>query len=144
MKNMFAILLALVVLAGCENESQTQGSGNSSTTTETIAGHTVTRMSTSDSEVVFVDFGEDRAIVYKEKKDDGGGGGGINTDCLVCKISNISTCAEEECPKVKEQFGPDASCRDQISECAERKCSTECTSKNGQIGVFGDFGAVRQ
>lgn len=94
------------------------------TTTEEIEGHTVTRFTAEDFSLVHVQIDDANWIALK---DDDSGGKGPSGKCVTCKISAIGECAREACPPIKEK-NPNASCRDAIERCTEKRCIGDCAA----------------
>lgn len=73
-----------------------------------------------------VRINDDVAVIFRMKQDDPEMPD-INANCLTCKISNISKCADLVCPDIKAN-DPNASCADAIRECIELACRNSCRS----------------
>lgn len=132
------VAMATLLILGCTAPSGSDTDDQSEP--ETIAGYEATRFSEDGIDAVRVELGDDIRVVFKAN--DGNSGGGIDSACLTCKISNISTCAAEVCPAVKEQ-NPDASCYNEIKACMERKCAGKCSGDKALIAeFFGDVSSV--
>jgi hypothetical protein len=96
-----------------------------------VAGYPVERATVGPHTLGVISIDDNVTVMFR--LGGSGSGGGDTSDCLACKISKISECANEVCPDIKAN-NPDASCSDAIQACAARKCSDRC---GGGLGGFG-------
>jgi hypothetical protein len=87
-----------------------------------IADYPVERISAGRHGLGHVVINDEISVIFRMNDD----GTSPEIDCLACKISKISECAQEVCPPIKAQ-NPDASCSDAIMACAAAKCASECS-----------------
>ena len=97
-----------------------------------VAGYPVERVSVGRHSLGMVTVDDNVTVVFQMRDGEPGSGGG-GGDCLACKISKISECANEVCPEIKAN-DPNASCSDAILACTARKCSDRCGGGAGSIG----------
>jgi hypothetical protein len=98
-----------------------------------VAGYPVERVSVGGHTLGVITVRDDVTVMF-QIRDGRPGTGGDSSDCLTCKISKISECADEVCPEIKAE-NPNASCSDAIQACTERKCRDRCGGGLG--GAFG-------
>jgi hypothetical protein len=96
-----------------------------------IAGYPVERAAVGGHTLGVVTVDDNITVMFRVSGT--GTGAGESSDCVACKISKISECAQEVCPDIKAN-DPDASCSDAILACAARKCADRC---GGGIGGLG-------
>lgn len=88
-------------------------------------GFSVRRFSAGSHTLGQVDVDDDVSVIFRQNTGGGGGGGSGSGDCLVCRISKISQCANLVCPDIKKA-DPNASCADEIKECMDLACRGSC------------------
>jgi len=101
----------------------------SNVTQQNIAGRDITVVEKSNSTDYYVPTEDGNFYVLRRNNNGRSGGEIIDTDCLVCKISKISNCANRYCPNV-----PREQCRSEIERCINSECGTSC-SDGGSLNL---------
>jgi len=94
--------------------------------TQTASGYTFKTYKDVDNFLItYVRVSDSMAVVFRAQPPAGSPAGGIDVNCLVCIISNISTCKAEVC-------SPGNCDSDRIRQCAREKCevSGQCLVTN--------------
>jgi hypothetical protein len=95
-----------------------------------IAGYSTSRMSVGNHTVGQIVIDDNITVLFQMNDD---GSPTISGDCLACKISKISECANLVCPDIK-RHDPNASCSDAILECVALACRASCRSSGAGQG----------
>ena len=135
----FLSLVLCSGLIGCTQPAPNQSTAQVNSVSpkeETINGRKVITFSTKDFTLSHVELDKNAWVVFKDNSPEPGDGGGRH-DCLTCKVSNISSCADEVCPDVKKKT-PGASCQNEIEACMAERCKDKCKGgfSSGGSGVF--------
>ena len=101
--------------------------------TRKMGEYTVTLLTAGRYTLGEVVVDDELTVLFRADNDDSIGPTKEETECLLCKIQNIRSCADEVCPPIK-QADPNASCSDAIGDCALQRCTDKCTSVGGSGG----------